>query len=188
MINPPTIWSKETNLIAICVKVTHDALVQPLTSSLCVDNFPQKKQVPHLNSNYHSDIPPRKRNLRDRGLKCKRKATFLRSWILIWPHRARGAQLSRCRLRQSTVACLAICLTEIGRVLPDPSWMKLLQFLWFLKPFISNIATNQLTWDTRRRKVNYELRAKILSVKSAGNSICACWLVKQGTWLITSYL
>lgn len=60
--------------------------------------------------------------------------------------------------------------------------------LWILQVFTADSTATDLPLRRDERKTNYELRAKVHSKKSAGNSICAYWLVKWDTWLIMRYL
>lgn len=60
--------------------------------------------------------------------------------------------------------------------------------LWILQVFTAYSTATNLPLRRDERKTNYELRAKVHTKKSAGNSICAYWLVKWDTWLITRYL
>lgn len=112
----------------------------------------------------------------------KRKSTFLRSRDKMAVSRKRSDRSRFSQMHDSVYHYIP------KRVIKIPSNARSLHILWILQVFTTDRTASNLPSrrDEEKQIMNYAPRFH--SKKSAGNSICAYWLAKSHTWLVTRYL
>lgn len=112
----------------------------------------------------------------------KRKSTFLRSRDKMAVSRKRSDRSRFSQMHDSVYHYIPKGVIKI------PSNARSLHILWILQVFTTDRTASNLPSrrDEEKQIMNYAPRFH--SKKSAGNSICAYWLAKSHTWLVTRYL